>query len=91
MAGNRFVKVGTNPNFLAGGFSVWTGLQGSEDVGAAIAVYDVEMAALDSRNTQADQIVWVAIVVLWVIIGILTIQREVGTCCYQLHCLLGPQ
>ena len=69
---------------------MWTGLQGSEDVGADIATFDAEMATLDERNTKADQIVRAARVVLWVIIGPLTMQREVGTCCYLLHRLLRP-
>ena len=30
-------------------------------------------------------------VVLWVIVRTLTTQQEVGTCCYLLHRLLGPQ
>ena len=30
------------------------GLQGTEDVGAAISVFDVNMAALDGRNSGTD-------------------------------------
>ena len=67
------------------------GLQGTEDVGAAIAASDADMAALDGRNDQADQISQTVRVILRVVVGPLTTQREVGICCYLLHRLLGPQ
>ena len=49
------------------------------------------MASLGGRNTQSDQIVRAARVVLQVLILTLTIHLEVGTCCYLLHGLLGTQ
>ena len=80
-----------NPECPAGGFSVWAGLQGAEDVGGAIAASDADMADLDGRNTQADWIVRAENVVLRVLVGPLTTHQEVGTCCYLIQCLLGPQ
>ena len=62
------------------GFSVWAGLQGGKDVGAAIAYYDAYMASLNGWNSQVDQIIQAGHVVLWVIVAPLYIQREVGTC-----------
>ena len=70
---------------------MWTFLQGTEDVGAAIATSDTDMADLDGRKSQADQVLQVVRVVLQFLVGPLTTQREVGMCCYPLHCLLGPQ
>ena len=67
------------------------GLQGTEDVGAAIAASDADMAALDGRNDQADQISQTVRVILRVVVGPLTTQREVGTCCYLLHLILRTQ
>ena len=75
VAGDRFVNPGTNPACAAGGFSVWTGLQGTKDVGIAITTSVADMVALDGRNTQADLIVEAARVVLWVIFEPLTMQR----------------
>ena len=49
------------------------------------------MAALGGRNPQSDQIVRVACVFLRVIVGPLIMQGDVGTSCYLLHRLLGPQ
>ena len=48
------------------------------------------MMALDGKNTQVDHIVWAARVLFQVIVGPLTTQRELGTCRYLLHRLLGP-
>ena len=59
-------------------------------MGDDISTSDVDMAALDRRNAQADHIIWAARLVLWVLTGPLTPQREVVTCCYLLHQLLGP-
>ena len=50
----------------------WTGLQVDEDVGYAITATNADMDGLDGRNAQADQIVWSARVLLWVIVGPLT-------------------
>ena len=49
-----------------------TVLQESEDVVDVIAKSDARMAALDCKNAQANQIVWVACMVLRVIFGTLT-------------------
>ena len=57
---------------------MWTFLQGTEDVGAAIATSDTDMAALDGRKSQADQVLQVVRVVLQFLVGPLTTQREVG-------------
>ena len=88
---DHFVNPGANPACPAGGFSVWTVLQVMEDVGGAIAASDAYMADLSRKNSQVDQIFRAAHVVLWVIFGPLTMQQEVGTYCYLLHRLLGPQ
>ena len=80
LAGDRLVEPGTNPACPAGGVSMWEGLLGSKDVGAAIAASDLDMAALDGRNTQANQIVRAERVVIWFIVRPLTTQQEVGTC-----------
>ena len=90
MAGGWFVNPGTNLTCPRGGLSIWTGLQGSEDVGAAITTSDADKDALNGRKAQADQIFWVARVVLRVIAGLLTTQQEVKAFCYTLHRLLGP-
>ena len=50
VAGDRFANLGKNPACPVGGFSVWTGLQGTAEVGADIAAYDSDMADL-SRQT----------------------------------------
>ena len=71
---------GDKPHLPRGGFYVWTGLQGTNDMEAYIAASDADMAALDGRNTQADQIVRTTRMVLQVIVIPLTMQREVGTC-----------
>ena len=60
-------------------------------MGAAINVSDADMAATYGRNSQANHIVRAERVVLRVISGPLTTQREVVTFCYLLHCLLGTQ
>ena len=52
--GNWFVNPGTNPAYLAGGFSMRTGLQGSEDVGTAISASDADMTAINGRNTHTN-------------------------------------
>ena len=67
-----FVNLRTNPECPVGRFSVWTGLQGAEDVGSAIAASDADMASLDRRNSQADHIFWAERVVLWFLVGPLT-------------------
>ena len=85
------VNLGMNWACPAGGFSMWTGLQGTEDVMAAISESNAYMAALDGCNDQADHTVWSASVVLWVLVGPLKMQRELCMCCYLLHHLLGPQ
>ena len=54
MEGDRFVNPGTNPAYLAGGFSMRTGLQGSEDVGTAISASDADMTAIKGRNTHTN-------------------------------------
>ena len=41
---------------LRGGMSMWTSLQGREEVGTPIALADADLAALDRRNTTSDQI-----------------------------------
>ena len=74
-----------------GGLSVCTFLQGSEDVGTAIAASDADMDTLNSRNAQDNHIIWATYVVLLDIFRSLTMQRLVGTCCYLLHRLLRPQ
>ena len=89
-SGERFVSPETNSACPVGGFSFWTELQGPEDVGDAIVASDADVAALDGRNAQADQIVWEACVILWILVGSLTTQQEIVTCCYLLRRLLGP-
>ena len=91
VAGDRFFNPGTNPAFPTGGFSIWTGLQGSEVVGVAMVASNADTAALNDRNAQANQIIRVVRMVLRVIVRPLTMQQGVGICCYLLHCLLGPQ
>ena len=61
------------------------GLQGSNNMGSAITASNVYMDALNIRNSQSNQIVRVARVVLQVIVRYLTTQQEVSTCCYILH------
>ena len=89
--GDWFLNPGTNPTCPAGGFSVWTPPQGMEEVGVAISASYEDMVALDGRNAQADQIFRAARMVLWFVVGPLTMQQEVVTCCYLLHRLLGSQ
>ena len=60
-------------------------------MGDNIAASHAYMAALDSSNAQTNQIAWAAHVVLQIIIGPLTMQIKVGTCCYLPHRLLGPR
>jgi hypothetical protein len=36
--------------------SMWTSLQGREEVGTPIALADADLAALDRRNTTSNQI-----------------------------------
>ena len=91
IAGDLFVNLGTKPACPAGRFSVWKCLKRTEDVGTAIYTSDADMAALDGRKYQADHIFRAAHMVLWVIVGTLTMQREVDMCCYLLHRLLGNQ
>ena len=68
-----------------------TVLQGSEDMGAAIAASNADMDTLNSRNAQDNHIIRATYVVLLDIFRPLTLQRLVGTCCYLLHRLLRPQ
>ena len=56
VARDRFVNPGTILAFPEGGFSVWEGLQETEDVGSTIAASDADTAYPDGRNTQAEQI-----------------------------------
>ena len=49
------------------------------------------MVFLNRKNSQADQIVRAACLVLRVVIGLLPMQKEVGICCYLLHRLFGTQ
>ena len=70
---------------------MWTGLQGTEDVEASIVAFNAYMASLDVRNTQAEHIVQAARGVLQVLVGLLTMHKEVGTCFYLLQRLLGAQ
>ena len=53
---------------------MWTGFQGAEDIGEAISASDVDMAALDGKNS-ADKIVRAAWVILQALVGPLTTQR----------------
>ena len=80
VAGNRLANPGTNPACLKGRFSVWTGLQGAEDMGTVITTYNADLAILDGRNSQADHIIWAVCVLLLVIVGPLYIYRVVCTC-----------
>ena len=50
MTGDRFSNPGKKPACPAGGFSMWTGLQGDNKMGTAIAASDADMDALDSQN-----------------------------------------
>ena len=89
--GNWFVNPGTNPAWPTGVLSMRISLQGLDDVCAAIAASNADMDAFDGRNTQVNQIIPALRVVLQIIVRPLTTQREVVTCCYLLHHLLGPQ
>ena len=60
-----------------------------DDVGSSIDASNTGMSALNIRNAQTDYILWKSYVVLQVVVGPLTMQREVGTFCYLLHRLLG--
>ena len=75
--GNLLISPGTKSALPVGDFYMWTGLQGSEDVGVIIITSDADMDALDRRNTQADHIFRVVRMVLQIIVGPLTLQREV--------------
>ena len=46
VAGYRFLNPGQNPACPVGGFLVWTGLHGAEDIGEAISASNADMAAL---------------------------------------------
>ena len=59
-------------------------------MGAEISASDTDMAAFNEQNTQAEHIFWAARMVLRVLIGPLTMQKEVGDFFYLLHSLLGP-
>ena len=91
VAGGLFVNPRIKPAFPAVFFSVWMGLQGTEDVGAAIADSDSDMAALNVRNTQADHILWAVRFILQVVVGPFTMQREVGTCCWNYKSRENPE
>ena len=69
---------------------MWTSLQGVEDMGESIAASDEDVAVLDGKNAVADQIIWAARVVLWVLVGHLTTKQKLGTCWYLLGFLLAP-
>ena len=86
---DRLVNPGQNPAFPTGGFSVWNRLQGVEEMIEAIAASYEDMAVLDGKNVAADQIIWAAWVVLWVLVGHLATQQGLGTCWYLLDRLLG--
>ena len=68
VAGDRFANLGKNPACPVGGFSVWTGLQGTAEVGADIAAYDSDMADLSRQNSQAYQIVQMVHILLRVVV-----------------------
>ena len=72
---------GQNSFCPAGGFFVWRGMHGAEDIEAAIAASNTDMAALYRENAQANQIIWL----VWVVLRVI-----VGTCRNLIHCLLGP-
>ena len=89
VAGDRFVNPGENPACPAGGMSMWTTLQGEEDVGEQMASVDADLTALDGRNVQADQVARAAKVHLQPISGATNLQREIGTKTYILAKLFG--
>ena len=60
-------------------------------MGEAIVASDVDMTSLDGKNSAADHIIRAAQVVLRVLGGDLTTQKEIGTCLYLLDRLLGPR
>ena len=91
VTGDRFVNPGQNLACPKGGFSVWTGLQVAEDVREVIAASATDMVTLYRRNATENQIFRAARVVLRFLVGPLTTQQDLGTCCYLLHCLLGPR
>ena len=68
VAGDRFANLGKNPACPVGGLSVWTGLQGTAEVGADIAAYDSDMADLSRQNSQAYQIVQMVHILLRVVV-----------------------
>ena len=74
VAGDRFLNPGANPAFLAGTFSVWTGLQGTEVMGATISASNTDMLELDGQNAQADHIFQATRVVLRILVGPFTMQ-----------------
>lgn len=88
---DSFVNPIQNPACPAGGFLVWTGMQGADYSSEAIVTLDADMVALGRRNAVLDQIVQAKRVILRVIFGPLTTQREMGTCLYLLRHLLGTQ
>ena len=89
VAGDRFVNPGENPACPAGGMSMWTTLQGTDDVGEQMASVDADLTALDGRNMQADQVAQAAKVHLQPIYGATNLQREIGTKTYILAKLFG--
>ena len=89
VAGDRFTNPGDNPACPAGGMSLWTSLQGQNDIGYRMATADADMAALDGRNAAADQIARAARIHLQVINEARNLQEEIGTKAYILHSLFG--
>ena len=79
-ARDRFLDPGLNLACPVVGFSIWKYLQGTEDIGAAIAASNTDMASLDGRNDQADHIVGALRMVLRVVVRPLTTQQEVVIC-----------
>ena len=59
-------------------------------MGESIASSDEDVAVLDGKNSVAYQIIRAARVVLWVLVGHLATQQELGTCWYLLDFLLAP-
>ena len=63
------MKPGQNSACPTGGFLVWTSLKGVEYTGESIDASNEDMEVLDGKNAVADQIIWAAQVVLWVLVG----------------------
>ena len=87
--GDRFLSPGENPAYPLGGMSFWTSFQRQGDVGLRMTVVDADVAALNARNTMADQISRASKVTLQCIAGALNLQKEIGTKGYILHAMPG--